>query len=475
MYLFSILVCLVWGILGVPTTDHKDHKLYDKCKIIVRHFVLTVTCTSLILVSFVSRSLVSTASLKHPMPTSVIPNLERTILPVPSPNIPLSSALPSHSETASPEQCRQAECEHSCTTYTGSIECTCNTGYQLCDNRKSCLDIDECAIINGGCAHQCHNTHGSYYCGCSQGYILSDDKINCYPSPTNYPGIFTPNPPNFPYYYPPYYPYYYRPYRSTIGDDPHFAVLLPNGRLLCYSVQGEQGHIFNLISNPVLHINALFVPDTKRAEVTWIGSLGIVLHPTHGNKNVSLISFSIANSSVTITSCLGRVVGQVMTLSFKANHVSSLLLSKGQLSIIQRVGHAHRPTINVNLADEKLSFSVKFLSTHLDMFWHNVGEQADLSHGLIGQFFRPGVEVDVTRRIIIIPNKEPVPIKRRPVWSFMERKNVGGAKTNEECWMAMNPGYQGQGLIDGHYTNYMVDHLFSTDFSPAKVHHRLGN
>ena len=40
MYLFSILVCLVWGVLGVPTMDDGDHKLHDKCKNVVGHFVL---------------------------------------------------------------------------------------------------------------------------------------------------------------------------------------------------------------------------------------------------------------------------------------------------------------------------------------------------------------------------------------------------------------------------------------------------
>ena len=38
-----------------------------------------------------------------------------------------------------------------------------------------------------------------------------------------------------------------------------------------------------------------------------------------------------------------------------------------------------------------------------------------------GQFFRKGVDIDETRKILIMPDKEPVPVMRRPVWSFMER------------------------------------------------------
>ena len=77
-----------------------------------------------------------------------------------------------------------------------------------------------------------------------------------------------------------------------------------------------------------------------------------------------------------------------------------------------------------------------------------------------GQFFRKGVDVDETRKILIMPNKEPVPVMRRPVWSFMERKTPD----DQLCWTAMNPGYQGKGLIDGTYLDYLVDDVMSTDF-----------
>jgi hypothetical protein len=48
------------------------------------------------------------------------------------------------------------------------------------------------------------------------------------------------------------------------GDDPHFSIVLPSSRLLCFTVQGEHGFAFNLINNEHLHMNALFVPDSQR-------------------------------------------------------------------------------------------------------------------------------------------------------------------------------------------------------------------
>lgn len=42
-----------------------------------------------------------------------------------------------------------------------------------------CLDIDECAVLNGGCDHQCHNEPGSYTCTCDVGFELQSDNHTC--------------------------------------------------------------------------------------------------------------------------------------------------------------------------------------------------------------------------------------------------------------------------------------------------------
>ena len=83
---------------------------------------------------------------------------------------------------------------------------------------------------------------------------------------------------------------------------------------------------------------------------------------------------------------------------------------------------------------------------------------------LSGQFFQEGVEIDETRKILISPGKEPVPVMRRPVWSFMERE----VADDQLCWTAMNPGYQGEGLIDGTYLDYLVNDVLSVDFTFKK-------
>ena len=79
---------------------------------------------------------------------------------------------------------------------------------------------------------------------------------------------------------------------------------------------------------------------------------------------------------------------------------------------------------------------------------------------LLGQFLRTGVEVDEIRHILFLPNMEPVPVMRKPVWHFMERDT----QDEQLCWVSMNPGYQGKRLIEGHYLDYLVDDVLSSGF-----------
>ena len=85
---------------------------------------------------------------------------------------------------------------------------------------------------------------------------------------------------------------------------------------------------------------------------------------------------------------------------------------------------------------------------------------------MTGQFFRDGVEVDKVRKLLVMPNKVPVPVEWKPIWKFMERE-----KSDEDvqhCWAAMNPGNQGRGLIDGHYLDYQVEGVLSSGFQFEK-------
>ena len=165
----------------------------------------------------------------------------------------------------------------------------------------------------------------------------------------------------------------------TIGDDPHFSVVLPSGKLLCYTVQGEHGFVFNLISNKMLHMNAMFVPDSRRDEVTWLGSMGItVQNSQYKNSTATYLRFETKGKKI--------YIGDKATL--QAKNIEKLNFSKGKMTILETdpFESFRYPSILVNLQDVGLNFTIKFLNEHLDLFWHNTGKFTNDSHGLIGVF-----------------------------------------------------------------------------------------
>ena len=161
----------------------------------------------------------------------------------------------------------------------------------------------------------------------------------------------------------------------TLGDDPHFSVVLPSKRLLCFSVQGTHGLNYNLISNKHLVMNARFVPDSRRDEVTWIGSLGLTIHGSNywgGNKIA--IRFESIPPSVSIND----------RAKFDPHDIQHIVVINGKLRIMEGelVKGFKYPSVKFSVAS--ISFSVVFKREHLDLFWHSTQQQTENSHGLIG-------------------------------------------------------------------------------------------
>ena len=71
------------------------------------------------------------------------------------------------------------------------------------------------------------------------------------------------------------------------------------------------------------------------------------------------------------------------------------------------------------------------------------------------------MDIDEARRLLQLPNMQPVPVMHKPIWHFMEQETPD----DQLCWVAMNPGYQGKKLIEGSYLDYVVDDLLSMDFN----------
>ncbi|XP_065058299.1 fibrillin-1-like isoform X5 [Rhopilema esculentum] len=55
--------------------------------------------------------------------------------------------------------------------------CKCTDGYA--GNGKICTDVNECSVVNGGCSHICSNENGTYACSCNRGFSLHGDDKSC--------------------------------------------------------------------------------------------------------------------------------------------------------------------------------------------------------------------------------------------------------------------------------------------------------
>ena len=119
-------------------------------------------------------------------------------------------------------QCQDGShnCDQVCINNGQSFTCSCNSGYTLDQNGRTCngvllwcsygiarsiiytcllvaeelgrlvahlssvlfifpADINECASSNGGCGGTCTNVDGSFTCSCSSGFLLNSDGRTC--------------------------------------------------------------------------------------------------------------------------------------------------------------------------------------------------------------------------------------------------------------------------------------------------------
>uniref|UniRef100_A0A2K6RM54 Inter-alpha-trypsin inhibitor heavy chain H3 n=1 Tax=Rhinopithecus roxellana TaxID=61622 RepID=A0A2K6RM54_RHIRO len=275
-------------------------------------------------------------------------------------------------------------------------------------------------------------------------------------SPDKCTGASTPVSPAMSYltsYQPPQNPYYH------VDGDPHFIIQVPEkDDALCFNINEAPGTILRLIQDPVtgLTVNGQIIgdkrgsPDSKTRK-TYFGKLGIANAQMDFQVEVTTEKITLWNRAVPSTfSWLDTVTVTQDGLSMMINRKKNMVVSFGDgvtfVVVLHQVWKKHP------VHHDFLGFYV------VDS--HRMSAQ---THGLLGQFFqpfdfkvsdiRPGSDPTKPDATLVVKTHQ-LTVTRGSQKDYRKDANIG---TKVVCWFVHN---NGEGLIDGVHTDYIVPNLF---------------
>ena len=69
----------------------------------------------------------------------------------------------------------------------------------------------------------------------------------------------------------------------------------------------------------------------------------------------------------------------------------------------------------------------------------------------VGQFLTASVNIDTENMLMKLGDRDPISVKRDKAWAHLG--------INAECWYGVDTDNQGAGIIEGTYTDYIVNQL----------------
>ncbi|KAM6177041.1 inter-alpha-trypsin inhibitor heavy chain H3 isoform 2-T2 [Erethizon dorsatum] len=254
-------------------------------------------------------------------------------------------------------------------------------------------------------------------------------------------------------YQPPQSPYYY------VDGDPHFIIQVPEkDDAICFNIDEDPGTVLCLIQDPVtgLTVNGQIIGDKRdspdsNTRKTYFGKLGITSAQMDFRIEVTTEKITLWNGAVPTTlSWLDTVTVAQDGLSVIINRKKNMVIS---------FGHGVTFVVVLHQVWKKHPVHQDFLGFYV-IDSHGMSAQ---THGLLGQFFHPfGFEVsdihpgsDPTKpdATMVVKNHQ-LTVTRGSQKDYRKDTSMG-MKIN--CWFVHN---NGEGLIDGVHTDYIVSNLF---------------
>ena len=132
--------------------------------------------------------------------------------------------------------------------------------------------------------------------------------------------------------------------------------------------------MFNLLSNDMVEINALFSHALNHQNNTFLGSVSVNCFL----KQHLHVTFTAKNGMVSIKGRADIPARSIDKITFKNDKVS---LSRNKE--LKHFGNRH--IIRVEVSKLELKFSVRIVQqTSIDLTWHEPGRLADNTNGLVG-------------------------------------------------------------------------------------------
>ncbi|XP_052046589.1 inter-alpha-trypsin inhibitor heavy chain H3 [Apodemus sylvaticus] len=248
-------------------------------------------------------------------------------------------------------------------------------------------------------------------------------------------------------------PYYY------VDGDPHFIIQVPGKNdSICFNIDEKPGTVLRLIQDPVtgITVTGQIIGDkgsnaSSRTGKTYFGKLGITNAWMDFRVEVTTEKIILGNGAALSTfSWLDTVTVTETGLSVTINRKKNMVVSFGDgisfVIILHQVWKKHP------VHQDFLGFYV------VDS--HRMSAQ---THGLLGQFFqpfdfevfdiRPGSDPTKPDATMVVKSHQ-LTVTRGSQKDYRKNASVG---TKVVCWFVHN---NGEGLIDGVHTDYIVPTLF---------------
>lgn len=248
-------------------------------------------------------------------------------------------------------------------------------------------------------------------------------------------------------------PYYY------VDGDPHFIIQVPGKNdSICFNIDEKPGTVLRLIQDPVtgITVTGQIIGDkgsntSSRTGKTYFGKLGITNAWMDFRVEVTTEKIVLGNGAALSTfSWLDTVTVTQTGLSVTINRKKNMVVSFGDgisfVIILHQVWKKHP------VHQDFLGFYV------VDS--HRMSAQ---THGLLGQFFqpfdfevfdiRPGSDPTKPDATMVVKSHQ-LTVTRGSQRDYRKNVSVG---TKVVCWFVHN---NGEGLIDGVHTDYIVPSLF---------------